>query len=100
MTRIRLVWYWKRYLRKGRYRCKRYLLYLPVAIGDRVDLSVDYLVRLFGPAIVLVPKGTESSLSRLENSRIENQQNHAGHGSSLTDPLLKDSKVSARGKLS
>ena len=57
MTRIRLVWCWKRYMRKGRYRCKRYLLYLPVAMGNQVDLSVDYLVRQFGPAIVLVPKG-------------------------------------------
>lgn len=69
MTRIRLVWYWKRYMRKGRYRCKRYLLYLPVAIGDQVDLSVDYLVRQFGPAIVLVPKDAEFSLSRLENPK-------------------------------
>ena len=86
-------------MRKGRYRCRRYLLYLPVTIGDQVDRSVDYLVRLFGPAIVLIPKGTEFPLSRLENSKIVNRENHVGQGGSLTDPLLKDSKVSARGKL-
>jgi hypothetical protein len=85
-------------LRKGRYRCKRYLLYLPVAIGDRLDLSVDYLVRLFGPAIVLVPKDAEFSLSRLENSRISGRQNHASQGGSSTSPLVKDSKMDDRRK--
>ncbi len=86
-------------MRKGRYRCKRYLLYLPVAIGDQVDRSVDYLVRLFGPAIILVPKGTEFPLSRLENSNNVNRENHMGHGRSSTNLLLKDSKVGARDKL-
>jgi len=94
-----LVWYWKRYMRKSRYRCKRYLLYLPVAIGDRVDLSVDYLVRLFGHAIVLLPKGTEFPLSRLENSKNAHQENNVSHVRSSTDSLLKDSKVNARDKM-
>ena len=58
MARIRLVWYWKRYMRKSRYRYKRYLLYLPIDIGDQLDLSVNYSVRLFGRMIVLVPEGT------------------------------------------
>ena len=54
MVRIRTVWYWKRYMRKSRYRYKRYLLYLPKAIGDLVDTKVEYVVQLFGPAIVLL----------------------------------------------
>ena len=86
-------------MRKGRYRCKRYLLYLPVAIGDQVDRSVDYLVRLFGPAIILVPEGTEFPLLRLENSNNVNQENHVFHGRSSTNLLLKDSKGGARDKL-
>jgi hypothetical protein len=86
-------------MRKGRYRCKRYLLYLPVAIGDQVDRSVDYLVRLFGPAIILVPEGTEFPLSRLENSNNVHRENHMFHGRSSTNPLLKDSKGGARDNL-
>ena len=62
MVRIQLVRYWKRYFRKGRYQCKRYLFYLPVRLGDKLDRSVDYDVRLFGPLIVLVPKGMEFPL--------------------------------------
>jgi hypothetical protein len=41
-------------MRKSRYRYKRYLLYLPKAIGDLVDTKVEYVVQLFGPAIVLL----------------------------------------------
>ncbi len=54
-------------MRKSRYRYKRYLLYLPKAIGDLVDTQVEYVVQLFGPAIVLLPKGLENFFSRLEN---------------------------------
>jgi hypothetical protein len=87
MARIRLVWYWKRYLRKGRYRCRRYLLFLPVAIGDRVDRSVEYSVSLFGPAIVLLPRGAEFLLSRLEKTEILQRQNRVGKERPLTDLL-------------
>ena len=48
MARIQLVRYWKRYMRKVRYHCKRHSMYLQVAIGDQLDRSVDYVVRLFG----------------------------------------------------
>ena len=99
MTRIRLVWYWKRYMRKGRYRCKRYLLYLPVAIGDQVDRSVDYVVRLFGPAIVIVPKGTEFSLSRLENLKIVDRQNTSSHEQSSTGLVQENSNENDSTKL-
>ena len=79
-------------MRKGRYRCKRYLLYLPVAIGDQVDRSVDYVTRLFGPAIVIVPKGVEFPLSRLEYSKSVNRRNTPPHEGSSTGLLLEDSK--------
>jgi hypothetical protein len=98
MTRIRLVWYWKRYMRKARYRCKRYFFYLPVALGDRLDLSVDYLARLFGTAIVLVPKETEFSLSDLENLGTYNRSNRVGKAGSLTNPLTRDSKRDAHSR--
>jgi len=44
-------------MRKNRYRYKRYLLPLPKAIGDLLDTRVDYVLQLFGPAIVFLPKG-------------------------------------------
>jgi hypothetical protein len=62
-------------MRKSRYRYKRYLLYLPKAVGDLVDTRVDYVVRLFGPAIVLLPKGLENFLSRLEKLEKADRQN-------------------------
>lgn len=85
-------------MRKGRYRCKRYLLYLPVAIGDQVDRSVDYFVRLFGPAIVLVPEGVDFSFSRVENSISVNRANDTGLSDSSTDSLRKVSKMNGHGK--
>jgi hypothetical protein len=86
-------------MRKARYRCKRYFFYLPVGIGDRLDLSVDYLARLFGTAIVLVPKDTEFSLSRLENPETDNRPNHLDQARSLTTPLAGNSKRDDRWKL-
>ena len=79
-------------MRKGRYRCRRYLLYLPVAIGDRVDRSVEYSVSLFGPAIVLLPKGAEFLLSRLEKPTILKRQNPVGKERPLTDPMPENPK--------
>jgi hypothetical protein len=86
-------------MRKGCYRCKRYFLYLPVAIGDQLDRSVDYIVRLFGLVIILVPKEVESSLSRLANSKMVNRHDAAEREGSSTDPLLNDSKENASSKL-
>ena len=93
--RVRLVPYWKRYMRKARYRCKRYFLYLPVAIGDRLDLSVDYFVRLFGPAIVFVPKDMEFPLSWLENLENANRENRTSRVRPSTHPLLENSNEKA-----
>jgi hypothetical protein len=66
MVRIKTVWYWKRYMRKNRYRCKRYRLYLPKSIGEAIDTDLEYVARLMGSAIVIVPKGLENFFSRLE----------------------------------
>jgi hypothetical protein len=83
-------------MRKRRYRCKRYLVYLPKAIGDLVDTQADYDVRIFGPAIVIFPKGLVNFLSRfdkLENALRENTGNRA---EAYTDSLLEDSRAGGR----
>jgi len=53
---------------KARYHCKRYLVYVPNAIGDALDTSVDYDVRLVDRLIVLTPKFSDvaSTIARLE----------------------------------
>lgn len=80
-------------MRKSRYRCRRYFFYVPVAIGEKVDRSVDYLIKLFGPLIVLVPKGMEFPLSTLDKARNCYPQNHTIQTGSSTVSLLKDSKI-------
>jgi hypothetical protein len=93
MVRVRVVWYWKQYMRKSRYRYKRYLLPLPKAIGDLLDTRVDYVVQLFGPAIIFLPKGLENILSRLENLEKPDRGNAAGEVGGSTDSLLEDSRI-------
>jgi hypothetical protein len=56
MVRIQLVKYRKRYLTKAIYNCKRYLFYVPVDLGEKLDPSVDYEVRFYDPYIILIPK--------------------------------------------
>jgi len=56
MVRIQLTRYRKRYLTKAVYNCKRYFFYIPVRLGERLDLSIDYQVELRPPYIVLIPK--------------------------------------------
>jgi hypothetical protein len=80
-------------MRKSRYRYKRYLLYLPKAIGDAVDTKVEFVAQLFGPAIVLLPKGLEGFLSRLENLEKADRQNTTGKGVGYTDSVLEDSRT-------
>ena len=80
-------------MRKNRYRYKRYLLYLPKAIGDLVDTNVEYVVQLFGPAIVLLPKGLENFFSRLENLEKAHRQNDANGPATSTDSLIEDSRI-------
>ncbi len=72
-------------MRKSRYRYKRYFFYLPKTIGDLVDTKVDYAVQLFGPAIVLLPKGLENFFSRLEKLEKAHRGNTADRDAGLTD---------------
>jgi hypothetical protein len=93
MVRIRVVWYWKRYMRKSRYRYKRYLVYLPKAIGDLADTKADYIIRIFGPAIIMLPKGLENFFSRLEKLENTHQENLAVEGRASTGSLQEDSRI-------
>ncbi len=77
-------------MRKSRYRYKRYLVYLPKAIGDVVDTRLDYVVRLFGPAVVLLPRGLENFFSRLEKLEKAHRENIANKGEEYTDSLVED----------
>jgi hypothetical protein len=69
------------------------MVYLPKAIGDLLDLKIEYVVQLFGPAIVLLPKGLENFLSRLENLEKADRGNAGGEAVGSTDSLLEDSRV-------
>ncbi len=93
MVRIRVVWYWKPYMRKRRYRCKRYLVYLPKAIGDLVDTQADYVVRIFGPSIIIFPKGLGNFLSRFDKLENAHRENTGSQAEACTNSLLEDSRV-------
>jgi hypothetical protein len=93
MVRIRVVWYWKRYMRKSRYRYNRYLVYLPKAIGDLADTKADYIIRIFGPAIVMLPKGLEDFFSRLEKLENAHRANIPDERVASTDSLQEDSRI-------
>jgi hypothetical protein len=80
-------------MRKSRYRYKRYLIYLPKAIGNLVDTKVEYVVQLFGPAIVLLPKGLENFFSRLEDLEKAHRKNTANERATSTDSLIEDSRI-------
>jgi hypothetical protein len=69
MPRIRVVRYKKRYMTKAVYHYKRYLFHLPIRIGDKVDLSVDYDVQFHDPIIVLVPKSHVNIKNQLMNGQ-------------------------------
>jgi hypothetical protein len=91
-----VAWYWNRYMRKSRYRYKRYLLYLPKAIGDLVDTRVDYVVQLFRPAIVMLPKGLENLFSRLEKLEKPDRENTPCDMPKSTGSMLEDSRTEHR----
>jgi hypothetical protein len=73
------------------------MVYLPKAIGDLLDLRIEYVVQLFGPAVVLLPKGLENFLSRLENLEKADRGNAAGEAGGSTDSLLEDSRIRGGG---
>jgi hypothetical protein len=80
-------------MRKSRHRYKRYMVYLPKAIGDLLDLRIEYVVSLFGPAIILLPKGLENFLSRLENLEKGDRENVVDEAVGSTGSLLEDSRT-------
>lgn len=80
-------------MRKGNYQCKRFFFYVPVAIGERIDRTVDYIVRLFGPFIVLVPEGTEFPFSNLEKPETPDRQNSSYAATQSSPPLPKSSRA-------
>jgi len=43
-------------LTKAIYNCKRYFFYIPVRLGEALDLSIDYAVDFRDPCIILIPK--------------------------------------------
>jgi hypothetical protein len=69
------------------------MVYLPKAIGDLLDLRIEYVVRLFGPAIILLPKGLENLLSRLENLEKADRENAVDEAVGSTGSLLEDSRT-------
>jgi len=78
---------------KSQYRYKRYLLYLPKAIGDRLDPTVDYVVQLYGPAIVLLPKRCGNLLSPLEKLGEACREKPMHEEAGSTDSWPEDSRV-------
>ena len=80
-------------MRKNRYRCKRYLLYLPVAIGDAIDTSLDYTAKLFGPFLIILPKGAENLLSRVEKLEKPDPQNTLKPSPEHTSSMLEGSRT-------
>jgi len=98
MVRIKVVWYWKRYMRKNRYHYKRYYLPLPKTIGDLLDTKVEYTPQLFGAAIVYLPRGLEnppSLLQKLENPQLEKS---AHETVALTNSLQEKSRMIKHGE--
>ena len=82
-------------MRKNRYRCKRYRLFLPKVIGEALDTEAEYVVRLIGPAVVIVPKGLESFFSRLEKLENTHRENIIKNTVLCADSLPKASSANA-----
>ena len=80
-------------MRKNRYRCKRYRLFLPNSIGDALDTELEYVARLVSPALVILPQGLESLFSRLEKLENANRENTTNSRPQWTDSLLKSSRT-------
>ena len=95
MVHIRVEWYKKLYMRKNQYKYKRYYLPLRKALGDALDTRVDYIVELFGPAIVALPKGLENFLSHPEKLEKLRQENRPETRPALTNSVRDDSNVTS-----
>jgi hypothetical protein len=80
-------------MRKNRYRCKRYRLFLPNSIGEALDTNLEYVARLIGPAVVIVPMGLENFFSRLDKLENAYRKNTANGRSRPPDSLQEDSTM-------
>ncbi len=85
MARIQVTKYKKRYMTKAVYNCKRYLFYIPVRLGARLDLSIDYEVEFQDPIIVLTPR----DLKNVKHAIKEIEGKETSVSKSVT-PLNKD----------
>jgi len=95
LVRIRVERYKKLYMRKNQYRYKRYYLPLRKALGDALDARVDYIVELFGPAIIALPKGLENLFSHPEKLEKLRQENRPETSPALTNSVRDDSNVTS-----
>ncbi len=93
MVHIRIERYSKRYMTKKQYRYRRYWLPLPKALGDVLDAKVDYIVQLFGPAIIFLPKGLENFFSSLEKLEKTHRENTPDMHVQLTESVEEDSRI-------
>jgi len=64
---------------KARYRYRRYLVYLPISVGNALDTSIDYEVKLVDKLIVIMPKlgDVASTITRIEDEWRKSQRNIA-----------------------
>jgi hypothetical protein len=80
-------------MNKKEYRYKRYRLPLPKALGETLDVKVEYVVKLFGPGIVYLPEGLENSFSCLEKLEKTRRENRPDAQAQLTDSMGEDSRI-------
>jgi hypothetical protein len=75
---------------KARYHCKRYVVYVPNSIGDALDTSVDYDVRLVDKLIVLTPKQLSDVASTIAKLESESQKAKRENADSAKSSELED----------
>jgi hypothetical protein len=75
---------------KARYHCKRYVVYVPNSIGDALDTSVDYDVRLVDRLIVLTPKQLSDVASTIAKLESESQKGKRENADSESSELEDD----------
>jgi len=75
---------------KARYHCKRYVVYVPNSIGDALDTSIDYDVRLVDRLIVLTPKQLSDVASTIAKLETESQKRKRENADSAKSSELED----------
>ena len=78
---------------KARYRYYRYLFYIPISIGEKLDTTIDYDVRIVDKLIILIPKHLRdlASIAKLENVAEKNMPHGIGSSEdSISDGMNDD----------